>query len=65
MPLSDNESLRQAVDLAREAYHDALRQFDKIPRDERTIDTAWGAVRITMKRYQTAMDDHIAYLGRR
>ena len=44
-------SLREAVDRAREAYHEALRRFDQTPKDERTRDAAWGAVRVAMKRY--------------
>ena len=59
----DDEYLREAVDRAREEYHEVLQRFD--PMDRRSRDTAWATVRDAMKRYQTAMDDRITYLSQR
>ena len=63
--LRDDDHIRKAVDLAREAYHVALRRFDQTPTDECGRDAAWATVRETMKGYQTAMDARIASLAQR
>ena len=59
----DDAYLREAVDRAREEYHDALRRADQTPKDWRSRDTAWVAVRDAMNRYQTAMHEWVASLG--
>ena len=61
----DDDHFREAVDRAREEYHDAIQRMDQTPNSGSGRDTALVTVLDAMKQYQTAMDARIASLAQR